>query len=296
MKTIKSYIVHPEAVKKIKTDINSGKLKLKADNHIIFVFGAEKSDKFKTARQTFLEYAKKHLSNYIFLLAEEFFNFFNNDYYDLLTIENNLATYTDCVIILLESNGAIAELGAFSNRDDLTKKMLVINDKEYQKSKSFINLGPLKKLERKSKFGGAIFVDLKKITTIVGEIEKRLSDKLRKNSKTVDLSNKTLFLDKEYKKYKLLLIYDLISLLNPIKREELLEVLTTIYALENIYIDIEISLLSSIGFIKEINNYLIKTFDREFYFYQFKSDNNKIRYQVFNHYAKHYPQRLQILK
>lgn len=79
--------------------------------------------------------------------------------YDLLELENMLADSVDAVVILLESPGAIAELGAFANHSKLCKKLIVIIDHRHKGTKSFIMLGPIKYL-RNNKYGKVIFHDL----------------------------------------------------------------------------------------------------------------------------------------
>lgn len=104
---------------------------------------------------------------------------------DLLDLENQLANSVDVVILVLESPGAIAELGAFSNHNQLRQKLLCIQNRKYKKSKSFINLGPIKHLRRK-KAGHTLFVDWdavsdqipnirKWITKIAGTTKKRVT-------------------------------------------------------------------------------------------------------------------------
>lgn len=75
--------------------------------------------------------------------------------YNLLYLENILAKSVDAIILFPESPGSFSELGAFSNNNELAKKMIVIADKRYEKNKSFINFGP-NKLIRKSKTGKVI--------------------------------------------------------------------------------------------------------------------------------------------
>ena len=67
---------------------------------------------------------------------------------DLLNLENELGKSVTSVIIILESPGAIAELGAFSNNDITKNKLVVVVDKKHKKEKSFIMLGPIKYLQK----------------------------------------------------------------------------------------------------------------------------------------------------
>lgn len=70
---------------------------------------------------------------------------------DLLSLENMLAESAHAVGILLESPGTVAELGAFANHNRLRDKLVLIVEPKYKKSKSFINLGPIRFLRRASK-------------------------------------------------------------------------------------------------------------------------------------------------
>lgn len=65
---------------------------------------------------------------------------------DLLTLEGILANSAHATIIIVESFGSIAELGAFVNSKDLPSKLVVVVDKRHRNDKSFIMLGPVAQL------------------------------------------------------------------------------------------------------------------------------------------------------
>ena len=68
--------------------------------------------------------------------------------FDLLTLENMLAESVQAVVIILESPGAIAELGAFANNVKFSQKLIVIVDIKYKRAKSFIKLGLIEYLKK----------------------------------------------------------------------------------------------------------------------------------------------------
>lgn len=68
----------------------------------------------------------------------------------LLSLENILARSVSCVGLIVESPGSLVELGAFSNHDELSKKLVVVIDEKYRASRSFINLGPVRHLKSTS--------------------------------------------------------------------------------------------------------------------------------------------------
>ena len=67
-------------------------------------------------------------------------------YPDFLKFEDHIAQVSDLIILFSESEGSIAELGAFSMVPEITKKLLVIIDENYYRDDSFIKLGPLKRM------------------------------------------------------------------------------------------------------------------------------------------------------
>lgn len=70
---------------------------------------------------------------------------------DLLTLENTLALSVHAVVIVLESPGSFAELGAFANHEMLRDRLLVLVDELYSRDTSFINRGPVALLKRPGK-------------------------------------------------------------------------------------------------------------------------------------------------
>ena len=69
---------------------------------------------------------------------------------NLLEFENLLADSADAIIIICESIGAAAELGAFVQMKDLTSKIIICVEKKYVRNKSFIMDGPVKYLITKT--------------------------------------------------------------------------------------------------------------------------------------------------
>jgi len=63
---------------------------------------------------------------------------------NLLEFENLLADNSDIVCVICESMGSAVELGAFTQNENIRKKMVAAIEKKYERSQSFINLGPLK--------------------------------------------------------------------------------------------------------------------------------------------------------
>lgn len=104
--------------------------------------------------------------------------------HDLISLENVLADSVDAIVIIVESWGAVAELGMFSSNEGLRKKIVCIIDKKYKKSKSFIQLGPVR-LMRDKKEGVVLYEDF---TNLDPEI-KRIHQAIHSISKTTQKSS-----------------------------------------------------------------------------------------------------------
>ena len=65
---------------------------------------------------------------------------------NLMNLEADLASICSLVVIILESAGSLAELGAFSQLPDLSKKIIAIRSNSFSDATSFINLGILRHL------------------------------------------------------------------------------------------------------------------------------------------------------
>lgn len=63
---------------------------------------------------------------------------------NLMSFEKELASICSLVVIILESEGALAELGAFSQLSELSEKIIAIRSSLYANHPSFINLGILR--------------------------------------------------------------------------------------------------------------------------------------------------------
>jgi hypothetical protein len=112
---------------------------------------------------------------------------------DLLSLENLLADSVDVILIIPESPGSFAELGAFANNEKLRAKIICIIDKKYRKNKSFINQGPIKLIKKANK-SGVIFINPNNLSNEMDEIKYAINY-TRKNSAVKTKSVNLLQLD-----------------------------------------------------------------------------------------------------
>ncbi|WP_338574774.1 retron St85 family effector protein [Erwinia billingiae] len=111
---------------------------------IIFLCGKDKSDKnsYRYLVSNILIKEKNFQLAYPEDLFEDLLEGQANN--SLLKLEEQLAEAVDLIVIIPESPGSFAELGAFAMREELARKMLVLRQSKYKSDKSFINHGPIR--------------------------------------------------------------------------------------------------------------------------------------------------------
>jgi len=231
---------------------------LRKDALVIFTCGAATSE--TSVRDNFINYTKKYFKHGSFFKAEDAFPVLvKARKSDLLTIEHKLADYSDCVLIINESPGTLAELGAFATNEKVVKKLLVVNPKEHIESPSFINLGPIAKADKKSRFKKTIHVDLTSASIHFDDILKRIEDRAgRKRRITVNFSENNAWKRAEGK-LRLLFLQDIINLFSPFTRNELLSVMKSLFPNEYVKFDIELGLLLATNKVMKQKELLVAT-------------------------------------
>lgn len=184
----------------------------------IFLCGAAKTDPF-SRRVIFEKYLRENYPFYEVFLAEDYFMHIGDSQIDLLTHEQFLTEFADCIMIFLESESAFAELGAFSGDEQVSKKILAINNKKFKNVKSFINLGPIELIKKNSKYPKIVYSNfdavLETADQVIEQIEKIY--KARPNYFEIRLSSKNLPDITTYSYKKLInFLIDFIALITPI--------------------------------------------------------------------------------
>ncbi len=145
---------------------------------IIFICGGDAEN--CPNRSALESYIEKHHPSLLTFRAEYAWNVINKQAsreksINALSLEEWLADFSDIVIILVESFGTVAELGAFSLSPPLRRKLLPILDKKFEHDESFINTGPVRWVDLESKYGPSIYTDFSTILTCMPIMEDRIS-------------------------------------------------------------------------------------------------------------------------
>ena len=91
-----------------------------------------------------------------------------------LAVEEKLAQLADIVIVIVESPGTFAEIGAFTISRPLRKKLLPILDLTHRDGNSFLETGPIRWADEDSVFRPSIWGNHTRILEVVEELEDRL--------------------------------------------------------------------------------------------------------------------------
>jgi len=181
--------------------------------HIFFICGGQASPG-RDFLKLILE--KKLSDTSTVFYAEEVWEEQEPDEIDALEMETILADIADCLVLIVESPGTFAELGAFSATPKVKHKLLILMDKRYQHEKSFINLGPVSSYmrDKKCKFSPIIHTDLSVLSDCYEEFVGRLSSlpmpRADNQSALTENSKKLLYLTTE-----------LIALLGPLAQADI---------------------------------------------------------------------------
>lgn len=199
------------------------------DVQFVFLCGANREQGIPSRRREhLLEFSATQLPNTKFFLAESIFDSLRAGGHkdNILDVENELSQFADYIIMVLESESAFCELGAFASSPDLRKKLIVINDLRHKGVGSFIQLGPIKAIEETP--GGdqkLLFYKMdphgKTHGDGIGEVYAKLHKILHKEPRQRRNRVKQCDPNQFFTKDSLRFVHDLVFFTSPIYSEEL---------------------------------------------------------------------------
>jgi len=266
----------------------------------VFLCGANKGkNSMSERRKALMAFSKEHLPHVQFFLAERIFSELKHEGHkgNILDIENDISKFADVVLIVLESESAFTELGAFSH-EKLRSKLIIINDKKYEKSNSFVNLGPIKAIEEAKGKKYIISYKMKQngvqVRDAIGDVFNSLFELLKD-----PLSRKSMAMEpslcnpaESFNKDSIMFIHDLIYIAGPINYKELIELLLQIFGKYNFkHLREHLAMLIEFKAIEKNNNLLYRSILNKCYL-DYKFDLNKIISIFRNISQKYYQDRI----
>jgi hypothetical protein len=144
---------------------------------------------------------------------------------NLMSFEEDLANICSLVVIILESAGSLTELGAFSQLNDLSKKIIAIRSSKFKDDPSFINLGILRYISEDDianvksypwDLDNPTLISQEIVNDVISDIEDTLSQLPK--TQTLKLSNNS---------HIIVLICEFIKFFTALKEHEIHEYLTS---------------------------------------------------------------------
>jgi hypothetical protein len=141
--------------------------------------------------------------------------------HNALELEARLAELADVCIIIVESPGTFAELGAFAMSEPLRRKLLPLLDLKHRGAASFLVTGPVRWIDADSQFQPSIWTDLDRLLGVIGDIEERL--KRLGKARPTQVTDPT-----KSPKHLLFLVCDLVAVFGPCPSTDVSDVLTAL--------------------------------------------------------------------
>ena len=180
-----------EQLKKLATRISDEVFnKIHSSKTTIFLCGASKEKKDSKREKIANALTGGWYSfHYDILYPEDLFDelMLGPSQQDLMSMENILAESVDAIVLVPESPGAFAELGAFVNNEALREKLICVQEIKYKKKKSFINYAL--RLIKKSKKGEIVYINFTEELGAMDSLRKAISRLRRSSSKVVNIVN-----------------------------------------------------------------------------------------------------------
>jgi hypothetical protein len=218
-----SWLHHPGFVpirKEVVASLKGGDSHFKKVLPVVFLCGGKDS----VPRDRLAAYLNKADPKRVLLFYAEHVwdTLADRDTASALQVEKHLAELSDLVLIVVESPGTFAELGAFALAAELRKKMLPLLDERHAEEESFIRSGPVRWIDQDSKYKPSIWCNHEIILNAANDLEDRLTALPARRSARVSRVN-------ESPKHLLFALSDLAAIFGPCPRSHLHYYLSAVF-------------------------------------------------------------------
>ncbi len=241
----------------------------------VFLCGAtEGNNEISCRRKAIIAFGKEHLPHINFIIAEKFFQnmIAEGDSKNILDAETMISTFSDTIIIVLESPGALTELGAFAHHD-FRSKLVIINDIQFRGEKSFINEGPIKAIEEVGNGNNVLYYKMGEVAEneldAIGEVYNDLynilmqDDRKRARALSLDQINPGINFDLT----SLMFIKDLLLCVGPVTYKELVQLSIYLFGDQSFdKLKSHLSLLTALDLAKRDDNNHYTSVKLDFFF------------------------------
>lgn len=223
------WLNHPSykrACQEVRNRLEVKKSRLKSLRPIVFICGGNGSQR----RDRLNEYLQR-FSAWLTFYAEDVFQALTKfePNANALQIESDLAELADATIIIAESPGTFAELGAFALSEELRSKLLPIVESKFKDDSSFLAVGPIRWVDKDSRFGPTIWADFSVILDIAEEVRARLTRNIHRPSPG-DIRRLVL---RNSRKHLLFMVVLITEILGPVSRSQIRSFLESLLGVDS---------------------------------------------------------------
>lgn len=230
-------------------------------------------------------------------LAETINDWYRGGHYnDLLTFEKDIAGLAEKIVIFVESPGSIAELGSFSQIDEIRDKLVVFISDAYFNKDSFIRNGPISFLLDKS--NESVFTHPWKTYVGTDGNQRIVMDNIDEQASHISAEIiESLGANKHERSFrftdsghKLLLMADIIDVMYVSKKREIINVLQALDIADvNSFVDKYLFILQKVEIVKSIrygnDDYYVRTKDSDPYiryaYKDFQYSRDRLGWKIF---------------
>jgi len=171
-----------------------------------------------------------------------------------------------------------------------------VNDVCFRESTSFISLGPLAKINKKSRFAPVIHADLRSVLRSASELSRRLAVIERRNNRRIDITDGQEFTSIPAK-VRMLFILDMITFFQPVTSKEIIRILSEYYPGSKISIGLELHMLQALGLVHALSEHYVRPLDDQRLFFGYYGIKEAlVRSDIVNHYHKYAREKVKILR
>jgi hypothetical protein len=117
----------------------------------------DKNAKAKNLRD-YLFRVRQIANKYNIVLAEKATQLFrDSEYDDLISFEEDVARIAAVVLVIAESPGSLAELGAFTANDTIRNTLRVVIQQQHEIAESFVRYGPIERIKNAKRANLAVY-------------------------------------------------------------------------------------------------------------------------------------------
>lgn len=143
-----------EELAELYDDLNLEKLRAKRPSKLIFFCGGVISPPESKRSQSLRDYLyrvhsiQKKLDGKIVLAEKANQLYRETTYGDLISFEEDVARIAAVVLVIAESPGSLAELGAFATNHTISRTLRIVMQEKFANIESFIRFGPVERIKK----------------------------------------------------------------------------------------------------------------------------------------------------